>query len=86
VIEGFLLNLQVLLFAVIGVAIFGTFIATFAPARTVFFPLRALARGYTDLFRGLPAHHRALPGRLRDPGPASTPGSRSWCSAPRPSC
>jgi polar amino acid transport system permease protein len=55
VVQGFLLNLQVLFFAVIGVAIVGTFIATLRTLRgPVFFPLRALAAGYTDLFRGLP--------------------------------
>ena len=55
VIQGFLLNLQVLFFAVFGVAIFGTFLATLRTLRgPVFFPLRVLAAGYTDLFRGLP--------------------------------
>jgi len=55
VFRGFLLNLQVLVFAVIGVAVFGTFIAALRTLRSpVFFPLRALAAGYTDLFRGLP--------------------------------
>jgi polar amino acid transport system permease protein len=55
VFRGFLLNLQVLFFAVIGVAILGTVIATLRTLRgPVFFPLRALAAGYTDLFRGLP--------------------------------
>ena len=39
----------------IGVAIFGTFLATLRTLRgPVFFPLRVLAAGYTDLFRGLP--------------------------------
>lgn len=53
--DGFLLNLRVLVFAVIGVAIVGTLIAAARTTRgAVLFPLRALAAGYTDLFRGLP--------------------------------
>jgi polar amino acid transport system permease protein len=53
--SGFLLNLQVLLFAVIGVLVLSVIIATIRTLRgPVFFPLRALAAGYTDLFRGLP--------------------------------
>jgi polar amino acid transport system permease protein len=55
VIEGLLLNIRVLLFAAVGVLIFALLIAI---VRTltgpVFFPLRALAAGYTDLFRGMP--------------------------------
>lgn len=55
VIEGLWLNVQVLLAAAIGVAILGTLLAI---ARTlkgaVFTPLRLLAAGYTDLFRGIP--------------------------------
>ncbi len=53
--EGFLLNLRVLVFASIGVAVVGTAVAAIRTLRgPVFFPLRALAAGYTDLFRGLP--------------------------------
>lgn len=55
VFEGLLLNIRVLLFAAVGVLIFALLIAI---VRTltgpVFFPLRALAAGYTDLFRGIP--------------------------------
>jgi polar amino acid transport system permease protein len=55
VFEGLLLNIRVLLFAAVGVLIFALLIAI---VRTltgpVFFPLRALAAGYTDLFRGMP--------------------------------
>jgi polar amino acid transport system permease protein len=55
VFAGFLLNIRVLIVAAIGVAIFGTLIAAVRTLRgAVFFPLRALAAGYTDLFRGLP--------------------------------
>ena len=55
VFAGFLLNIRVLIVAAIGVAIFGTLIAAIRTLRgAVFFPLRALAAGYTDLFRGLP--------------------------------
>lgn len=53
--DGFLLNLRVLLFAVLGVLVFSVLIAITRTLRgPVFFPLRALAAGYTDLFRGLP--------------------------------
>ncbi len=55
VFEGFLLNLRVLAVAAIAVAILGTAIAAIRTLRgPVFFPLRALAAGYTDVFRGLP--------------------------------
>ncbi len=53
--EGFLLNLQVLGLSVITVAIGATVIALLRTLRgAVFFPLRALAAGYTDVFRGIP--------------------------------
>jgi polar amino acid transport system permease protein len=52
---GFLLNLRVLFFAVIGVFVVALLIAAIRTLRgPVFFPLRALAAGYTDLFRGMP--------------------------------
>ncbi|MGK0741771.1 amino acid ABC transporter permease [Leucobacter sp. Z1108] len=55
ILTGLWLNVQVLFFAVIGVAIFGTLLAI---ARTlkgaVFTPIRLLAAGYTDIFRGIP--------------------------------
>jgi polar amino acid transport system permease protein len=52
---GFLVNLQILAFSVVGVAIFGTFLAFLRTLRgAVFFPLRALATVYTDVFRGTP--------------------------------
>jgi polar amino acid transport system permease protein len=52
---GFLLNLRVLAFAVVGVLVFSVLIAIIRTIRgPVFFPLRALAAGYTDLFRGMP--------------------------------
>lgn len=55
VIEGLWLNIRVLFFAVIGVAIVSLLLATIRTLRgPVFFPLRALAAGYTDLFRGMP--------------------------------
>ncbi|WP_350347190.1 amino acid ABC transporter permease [Agromyces sp. G08B096] len=55
ILEGLWLNLQVLVFAVIGVAVLGLLLATLRTLRgPVFFPLRALAAGYTDLFRGIP--------------------------------
>ncbi|QYM76504.1 amino acid ABC transporter permease [Leucobacter luti] len=55
VIEGLWLNIQVLFFAVIGVAIFGTLLAITRTLKgAVFTPIRLLAAGYTDLFRGIP--------------------------------
>lgn len=55
VFTGFLLNLQVLAFAAVGVLLLSIAIATLRTLRgPVFFPLRALAAGYTDLFRGMP--------------------------------
>jgi polar amino acid transport system permease protein len=55
VFEGFLLNVRVLLVAAVGVLIFSVLVAAVRTLRgPVFFPLRALAAGYTDLFRGLP--------------------------------
>ncbi|MGX5681383.1 amino acid ABC transporter permease [Schumannella luteola] len=53
--DGFLLNLRVLFFAVVGVFVFAVVLAVLRTLRgPVFFPLRALAAGYTDLFRGMP--------------------------------
>lgn len=53
--EGFLLNLRVLGYSVISVSIVGMLLAFLRTLRgPVFFPLRAIATGYTDLFRGTP--------------------------------
>jgi polar amino acid transport system permease protein len=55
VLLGLWLNIQVLFYAGIGVAIFATLIAIVRTLRgPVFYPLRVLATLYTDLFRGLP--------------------------------
>lgn len=55
VIKGLWLNVQVLAVSVLGVAIFGTLLAITRTLRgAVFTPLRLLAAGYTDLFRGMP--------------------------------
>ncbi len=55
VIEGLWLNIRVLFFAAIGVLVLALLLATIRTLRgPVFFPLRAFAAGYTDLFRGLP--------------------------------
>jgi polar amino acid transport system permease protein len=55
VIEGLWLNIRVLFFAAIGVLILALLIATIRTLRgPVFFPVRVLAAGYTDLFRGIP--------------------------------
>ena len=53
--EGFVLNLRVLFFAAIGVLVFSLLLAFLRTLRgAVFFPVRALVAGYTDLFRGTP--------------------------------
>lgn len=55
VITGFWLNIRTLFFASIGVLVFGTVLALLRTLRgAVFFPIRALVIGYTDLFRGMP--------------------------------
>jgi len=55
VFNGLLLNLEVLVFASIGVLIFGLILALMRTLRNpVFLPLRLFARGYVDFFRGLP--------------------------------
>jgi polar amino acid transport system permease protein len=55
VLEGFLVNIRVLLVAAAGVLVFSIIVAAVRTLRgPVFFPLRALAAGYTDLFRGMP--------------------------------
>jgi polar amino acid transport system permease protein len=55
VLDGLWLNLRVLVFAAIGVLIFGMLLAIMRTLRNpVFFPLRVFARSYVDFFRGLP--------------------------------
>lgn len=52
---GFLVNLRVLLYSVVGVLVFSLLLATLRTLRgPVFFPVRAIVAGYTDLFRGTP--------------------------------
>lgn len=53
--DGFLINLQVLGLSVVTVAICALVLALLRTLPgPVFFPLRAVAAGYTDIFRGLP--------------------------------
>ncbi|WP_425956672.1 amino acid ABC transporter permease [Xylanimonas sp. McL0601] len=55
VLTGLLLNIRVLLVSAVGVLVMSLVVASLRTLRgPVFFPLRALAAGYTDLFRGLP--------------------------------
>lgn len=55
ILAGLWLNIQILFYAAIGVAIFSTLIAVVRTLRgPIFFPLRFLAAAYTDLFRGIP--------------------------------
>ena len=52
---GLWLNVRVLVVAEVGVLVLGLLIAVLRTLRgPVFFPLRALATGYVDLFRGVP--------------------------------
>ena len=55
VLAGLWINLQVLLFAVVGVALLATLIALLRTSRSpVLFPLRVLAALYTTILRGVP--------------------------------
>ncbi len=52
---GLWLNIRVMLVCGVLIAVFGLAVAVLRTLRgPVFFPLRAFAAGYTDLFRGLP--------------------------------
>jgi polar amino acid transport system permease protein len=53
--DGFLINLQVLAYSVVTVSVVALAVALLRTLRgPVFFPVRVVAAGYTDLFRGLP--------------------------------
>jgi polar amino acid transport system permease protein len=53
--DGLLLNIRVLLVASVLVLIFGLLLALLRTLKSpVLFPLRVLARGYVDFFRGMP--------------------------------
>ncbi|MDQ1176245.1 amino acid ABC transporter permease [Microbacterium sp. SORGH_AS_0421] len=55
ILAGLWVNIQVLIVAALAVAVLGTTLAVLRSLRgPVFFPLRALATVYTDLFRGIP--------------------------------
>lgn len=55
IIDGLLLNLRVLVIATVLVVIFGLTLAIIRTTKSpVLFPLRMIATGYVDLFRGLP--------------------------------
>lgn len=55
ILEGLWLNVRVLVVAEIGILVLGLLIAAARTLRgPVFFPVRALAIGYVDLFRGVP--------------------------------
>jgi polar amino acid transport system permease protein len=55
VLAGLWLNVRVLVVAELGVLVVGLLIASLRTLRgPVFFPVRALATGYVDLFRGVP--------------------------------
>jgi polar amino acid transport system permease protein len=55
VLAGFALNVRVLIFSAIGVLVLSIVLATLRTLRgPIFFPIRAIVAGYTDLFRGMP--------------------------------
>jgi polar amino acid transport system permease protein len=55
VLDGLLLNLRVLAVSAVLVVIFGLLLAVMRTLKSpVFFPLRVFAKGYVDLFRGMP--------------------------------
>ncbi len=55
ILSGLWLNIRVLFFAEIGILVLGLLIASARTLRgPVFFPVRAVATGYIDLFRGIP--------------------------------
>ena len=55
VITGLWLNIRVLFFAALGVLVLSIILAILRTLRgPIFFPVRTLVAGYTDLFRGLP--------------------------------
>ena len=55
ILEGLWLNLRMLIFCAVAALALGLLVAVLRTLRgPVFFPLRALATGYVDLFRGVP--------------------------------
>jgi len=55
VLDGLLLNLRVLAVSAVLVVLFGLLLAVMRTLKSsVFFPLRVFAKGYVDLFRGMP--------------------------------
>ena len=55
VLEGLWLNVRVLIYSLIGTAIFGTLLAIIRISKSpVLFPLRILAQAYTTVMRGIP--------------------------------
>lgn len=55
VFKGILMNIRILCFAVVGVALLATLVAITRTTRSaILFPLRFIANIYTDIFRGLP--------------------------------
>ncbi len=94
VLEGLWLNIRIMLICAVLIAIFGLTLAVMRTIRgPVAFPLRLFATAYVDLFRGLAAAARALPPRLRRPGPAAVRACRPrrcsgvpapWCCPTRP--
>jgi polar amino acid transport system permease protein len=55
ILRGLWLNVQLLVFSAVGSLLLGLLVATARTSRApVFFPIRALATGYTYVFRGVP--------------------------------
>ena len=55
VLDGLWLNVRVLIYSLIGTAVFGTLLAVIRISKSaVLFPLRILAQAYTTIMRGIP--------------------------------
>lgn len=89
ILQGLWLNVRVLFFAVIGVAVLGSLLAVARTLRgAVWTPIRLLSAGYTDVFRGLPVLlvlylvGFGIPGSTSFRGFPRISGARSlWCCA-----
>ena len=85
--HAFVLNIKIFLVAEVLILILALVLAVMRSLPgPVFFPIRLLAIGYTDLFRGIPTILLVLPVRVRHPHPAAVPrheSTRSTWARPR---
>ena len=94
--HAFVLNIKIFLVAEVLILILALVLAVMRQLPgPVFFPIRLLAIGYTDLFRGIPTILLVLPVRVRHSRRCSCPTSRSipstwarprWWSCTRRTC